>query len=95
MIHYRSLFLADGIELCKKDARGRNFSQLCSGNVFWGRPEWDEIFKKKTLKFRKPEEQINIGVFVCGNNSLVDDIYEVCENYSSAAVKFELNTEHF
>ena len=36
-----------------------------------------------------------VGVFVCGNNNIVSDIYEVCENYSSAAVKFELNTEHF
>lgn len=67
---------------------------MCYGNVYWGRPEWEEIFKMKTLKFRKDEEQ-TIGVFVCGNNAIVNDIYEVCENYSSAAVKYELNTEHF
>ena len=40
-------------------------------------------------------QQTKAGVFVCGNYTLVDDIYEVCENYNSAAVKFELNTEHF
>ncbi len=70
---------------------------MCSGNVFWGRPEWDEIFKKKMLKFRAEggENQQKVGVFICGNDYLVHDIYEVCENYSSAAVQFELNTEHF
>jgi len=67
---------------------------MCYGNVYWGRPEWEEIFKIKTLKFRQDEQQI-IGVFVCGNNTIVSDIYENCENFSSAAVKYDLNTEHF
>lgn len=89
------MFIADGIDLIKKDSKGNNFSQICSGNVYWGRPEWEEIFKKKMLKYRKADEETKIGVFVCGNGALVSDIYEVCENYSCAAVKFELNTEHF
>jgi len=67
---------------------------MCYGNVFWGRPEWDDIFTKKTLKFRTEEKQ-KIGVFVCGNNAIVNDIDEVCENYSCYAVKYELNTEYF
>ena len=62
--------------------------------MYWGRPEWDEIFKKKTLKFRR-EGVSKIGVFVCANNDIVGDLYEACENYSSAAVMFELNPEHF
>jgi predicted ferric reductase len=89
----RSLFLAEGIDLAKKDNKGKSFNQICSGNVYWGRPEWDIIFKKKTLKLR--HEETKVGVFVCGNSAIVNDIYQVCENYNSAAVKFELNTEHF
>ncbi len=88
------MFIAEGIELAKKNSKGKNFSEICNGNVYWGRPEWDEIFKMKTLKFRKDEET-KIGVFVCGNDAIVSDIYEVCENYSCAAVKYELNAEHF
>ena len=69
---------------------------MCYGNVYWGRPEWDLIFKKKTLQYRFGiDDATTVGVFVCGNYMLVDDIYEVCENYNSAAVKYELNTEHF
>jgi hypothetical protein len=49
----------------------------------------------RTLKLRRDNEITNIGVFVCGNDSIVHDIYEACENYNSAAVKYELNTEHF
>ncbi len=81
--------------MIKKDSKGKNFSEICSGNVFWGRPDWDEIFKKKTLKFRQKEEVTKVGVFVCGNDAIVHDIYEVCENYNCAAVNYELNTEHF
>ena len=91
----RSLFIADGINTIHRDSKGKNFSEICSGNVYWGRPDWDEIFKMRTLKFRRDNEITNIGVFVCGNDSIVHDIYESCENYNSAAVKYELNTEHF
>jgi len=93
---FRSLFLAEGVELSKQDAKGRSFNQFCFANVYWGRPEWDEIFKKKTLKYRfGTNVESRCGVFVCGNPTLVDDIYEVVENYNSAAVKYELNVEHF
>lgn len=94
--YIRSLFLADGIELSKKDSKGKFLNDLCSGNTYWGRPEWEDIFKRKAVKFRKGSEvESKIGVFVCGNNTLVEDIYEQCENFNSAAVKFELNVEHF
>lgn len=36
-----------------------------------------------------------IGVFVCGNYSIVKDIYDVCEDYNSPGVQFELNVESF
>lgn len=89
------MFLADGMEIAKQGSRGRSISQMCCANVYWGRPEWDELFLDKTLKFRQKDVQTVVGVFICGNDSIVHDIYEVCENYSSAAVKYDLNTEHF
>ena len=88
------MFLAEGIEQAKKNSRGQNFSEICNGNVYWGRPEWDDIFQKKTLNFRRIGEN-RVGVFVCANHDIVDDLYEVCENFSSAAVMYELNPEHF
>ena len=82
--------------MIKQDSKGRKFNEYCNGNVFWGRPEWDDIFKKKTLQYRNgATTESKVGVFVCGNSALVDDVYEVCENYGCAAAKYELNVEHF
>lgn len=92
---FRSLFLAEGIESAKQGSKGKSISSMCCANVYWGRPEWDSLFLNKTLKLRQKDIQTVVGVFICGNDTLVNDIYEVCENYSSAAVKYDLNTEHF
>ena len=82
--------------MIKKDSKGNEFNQIAAGNIFWGRPDWDNIFQRKTLKFRKDiQEETKVGVFVCGNNALVEDIYEVSENYGSGGVIYELNVEHF
>ena len=92
----RSLFLAKGIELAKKDAKGHCFNEICYSNILWGRPDWDFIFKRQTLLYRRSKEvKTKVGVFVCGNSMLVDDIYEVCENYNTPNIKYELNVEHF
>ena len=71
-----------------------NLTQIPGSNIFWGKPEWDEIFQYKTLKFREIGGA-KVGVFVCGNKYIVEDIYDNCENYNTAAVKYELNTENF
>lgn len=92
---FRSLFLAEGIKSAKESSKGRSISSMCCANVYWGRPEWDSLFLNKTLKLRKKDIQTIVGVFICGNDSLVNDVYEVCENYSSAALRYELNTENF
>jgi hypothetical protein len=92
----RSIFLAEGVELVKQKYKGKNFQKLVSGNVYWGRPDWDTIFKNKALKFRANSmAEKKVGVFICGNYGIVQNVYDCCENYSSAAARFELNNEHF
>ena len=90
--------MAEGVELVKRkyDNKKKNFQKLVSGNTYWGRPDWDTIFKNKALKFRaQSNSEKKIGVFICGNYGIVQNVYDCCENYSSAAAKFELNTENF
>jgi len=86
---FRSFFLWHGLESLKR--RNKNDVSVYCGNIFWSRPDWDELFYVKSQSLKKGSE---VGVFVCGNNELCKDIYHMCRKYSYEKT-FSFNKEIF
>jgi predicted ferric reductase/Ca2+-binding EF-hand superfamily protein len=89
----RSFFLWHGLELLKKE-RKEEVSEYC-GNIFWGRPDWTEMFKKKRMEYKDLPNNSNVGVFVCGNYELSKDVYIACQQYSGDGLTFDYHMENF
>jgi len=62
----------------------------CFRGMEWGRPDWEEIFRRKSERVGKGR----VGVFVCGNRSLAKEVYTNCVRFSGG-VNFEFHKENF
>jgi len=86
----RSLLLWRGLSILTD--RGKTVKGLDHFNVVhWGRPNWNQIFRKKASEFPKGTQ---VGVFFCGNKDMGAKLYDVCEN-TSGNVIFEFHREVF
>ena len=85
----RSFFLWQGIEILKKSKYHDFFKSNC--NIFWGRPDWNELFFIKSQILKKGSK---IGVFVCGNDELSREIKQMCVKYSTDKI-FHFHKENF
>lgn len=72
-------------------------SDYC-GNIYWGRPEWNLLFRNKRVLIEtdKEEEVVDkVGVFVCGNYELSRDVYVACRDNSGSNLTFDFHMENF
>jgi hypothetical protein len=87
---FRSFFLWHGLELLK--AKRRDLVSDYCGNIYWGRPEWNNVILG--LKEKYPPVT-KVGVFVCGNYELSQDVYTACKNNTDEHIAFEFQMENF
>jgi predicted ferric reductase len=86
---FRSFFLWHGLESLKKKEDNKVLKQY--SNIFWGRPDWNELFLAKSQTISKGSR---IGVFVCGNDELSREIKQLCMKYSTDHI-FHFHKENF
>lgn len=59
--------------------------------IRYGRPNFDVFFKN----YIKDNDQMEVGVFVCGGTELQKIVRKSCETYSNKDVYFDYNSEKF
>jgi len=74
------------------DADGDKITGLQSP-TFFGRPNWDQIFKEKAARHQGQ----TVGVFFCGPPVISKQLYKCCRNYTTVAnnTKFKYHKENF
>lgn len=88
---FRAFLLWHGLEQNKSTMKEADkVSEYCK-NIYWSRPNFDTIFKKKA---NAPLDS-KCGVFVCGNKELTKEIKLKCKKYSNSAVSFNFFKENF
>jgi len=86
----RSLFLWRGLAILT--SKGRSIKGLDHFSVVhWGRPNWNQIFRKKREDYPKGT---SVGVFFCGAKELGVKMYQVCQK-NSGNVVFNFHKEVF
>ena len=60
-------------------------------HITYGRPDFDVFFKK----YLKNNDQIRVGVFVCGGKNLQSIVKKSCEKFSNKDVNFVYKVEKF
>jgi len=64
----------------------------------FGRPNWKKELGdryKELVKYQKKGEKMEIGVYACGNNMLVQSLEDACDSLDSDEVDFKLFAEQF
>jgi predicted ferric reductase len=88
---FRSFFLWHGLELLKREQPDK-VSEYC-GNIYWGRPNWNLMFYAKALELNNYKGKV--GVFICANNEVMNDVFKACRHYSGNGLIFDFHKENF
>ena len=87
---FRSFMIWNGFQFMKDKGRLTSDKMANYDCMYWGRPDWEANFASIANAYKKKK----VGVFMCANKMLCNEVYEKCVKYSDVA-KFIFYKENF
>jgi len=91
----RSFFLWHGLELLNHNKTENVLSPCQYEHIHLGRPNFQDLLLNKRFALEKNNTPSNIGVFVCANYSICNDVFTACNQVSTQETKFIFHKENF